>query len=84
MAVSAVTGRGLSPLLDRIEGLLQSSRELVSLLIPYRRGDLVSILHEQAIINQETHQADGTYLDVYVPEHLRDLVEPYRLEPSRV
>ena len=84
MAVSAVTGRGLPPLLDRIEGLLQSSRELVSLLIPYRRGDLVSILHEQAIINQETHQADGTYLDVYVPEHLRDLVEPYRLEPSRV
>jgi GTP-binding protein HflX len=84
LAISAATGQGLPALLDRIEGLLQSTRQRMSLLIPYRRGDLISILHEQAIINQETHQAEGTYLEVFVPNHLIDLVDAYRLEPSGV
>ena len=84
LAISAATGQGLPALLDRIEGILQSSRRMVSLLIPYDRGDLVALLHEQAIINQETHEADGTHLEVYVPAHLKGLVERYRLEPARV
>lgn len=84
LAISAATGQGLPALLDRIEGILQSTRQMVALLIPYDRGDLVALLHEQAIINQETHQADGTRLEVYVPAHLRGMVERYRLEPARV
>ena len=56
----------------------------MELLIPYSRGDLVSLLHEQAIINHEAHLADGTRLDVYVPEHLREVMEPFQLEPSQV
>jgi GTP-binding protein HflX len=83
LALSAATGQGLPALLDRIEGIVLSDRPMESLLIPYERGDLVSILHEQAIINEETHRADGTRLEVYVPKHLRNLVAPYRLEPSR-
>jgi GTP-binding protein HflX len=83
MAISAATGQGLAALLDRIEGILQTSQQMVSLLIPYDRGDLVALLHEQAIINQETHQADGTRLEVYVPAHLKGTVERYRLEPAR-
>jgi GTP-binding protein HflX len=84
LAISAATGQGLPALLDRIEGILQSTRQMVVLLIPYDRGDLVALLHEQAIINQETHQADGTRLEVYLPAHLRGMVEQYRLEPARV
>jgi GTP-binding protein HflX len=56
----------------------------MELLIPYNRGDLVSLLHEQAIINKESHQADGTRMVVYVPEHLRELVQPFQLEPYQV
>ena len=84
MALSAATGQGIPALLDRIEGIIQSTRQIVSLLIPYERGDLISLLHEQAIINQETHQADGTRLEVYVPAHLKTLVQPYQLETARV
>jgi GTP-binding protein HflX len=84
LAISATTGYGLSALLDRVEGVVQSTRELMLVLIPYERGDLISTLHEQAIINQEVHQADGTYLEVYVPHHLVDLMETYRLEPSHM
>jgi GTP-binding protein HflX len=82
LAISALTGQGLDSLLARIEGILQSSRPILSLLIPYERGDLISILHEQAIVYREEYQARGTYLEVYVPKNLEGLMEPYRLEPS--
>lgn len=84
LAISAITGQGLTALLDRIEGILQASRQKISVLIPYQRGDLVSMLHEQAIISQESHLAEGTYLEVFVPQHLLDLVDIYRLEPSNL
>lgn len=80
LAISAVTGQGLETLLNRVEGVLQSSRKSMSLLIPYERGDLVSQLHEQAIVQQEAHQPEGTYLEVYVPKHLADLVQPYQVK----
>jgi GTP-binding protein HflX len=84
LAISAVTGQGLPALLDRIEGILQASRQKISVLIPYQRGDLVSMLHEQAIISQESHLAEGTYLEVFVPQHLLEVVDIYRLEPSNL
>jgi GTP-binding protein HflX len=82
LAISAVTGQGLDILLDRIEGVLQADRQSVTLLVPYDRGDLVSLLHEQAIVDQETYQAEGILLEAYLPHHLAGLVQPYRLEPS--
>ncbi len=79
LGISAKTGQGLPAMLARIEGVLQASRHTMHLLIPYQRGDVVSLLHQQAIINHESHLADGTRLDVYVPEHLRELVQPFEL-----
>jgi GTP-binding protein HflX len=79
IAISAVTGQGLADLLARIEGIFQATRRSMQVLIPYQRGDLVSLLHEQAIVGHETHQADGVYLDVHVPNHLVYLLEPFQL-----
>ncbi len=83
LPISAVTGQGIPELLNRIEGILQTSREAATLLIPYDRGDLVSLLHEQAIIDEEDHQGDGTWLRAYVPAHLRRFVEPFRVKDGR-
>jgi GTP-binding protein HflX len=83
LGISAQTGQGLPALLARLEGVLQSTRFTLELLIPYDRGDLVSLLHDQAIVQREVHQANGTRLEVHVPEHLRELLRPYQLEPVR-
>jgi GTP-binding protein HflX len=77
IAISALTGQGVDMLLARIEGTLLSKWTIMTLLIPYSRGDLVSIIHEQAMINQELHQAEGTQLEVRVPEHLVGSLKPY-------
>lgn len=79
LGLSAKTGQGLSALLARVEGVLQLARPSMELLIPYSRGDLVSLLHEKAIIQQEEHQAEGTYLQVYVPEQWQVLMRPYQM-----
>ena len=78
LAISAITGYGVESLLNRIEGILQSMRHRMTLLIPYNRGDLVATLYTQATIEQESHLADGTQLEVHVPKHLLDLVAPYQ------
>jgi len=82
LAISAVTGQGLDLLLARIEGILQSNRQTVFLLVPYNRGDLVALLHEQAIVNRETYRAEGTYLEVHLPGHLLDMVQTYRVKSA--
>ena len=79
LAVSAATGYGIAGLLNRIEGILQSTRPTMTLLIPYDRGDLISTLYQQAIVEKEAHLEEGTRLEVHVPEHLIQLVEPFRL-----
>jgi GTP-binding protein HflX len=82
LAVSAVTGYGIDALLNRIEGVFQSMRQVKTVLIPYERGDLVSLLYQQAIVENESHLAEGTLLEVHVPNHLQDLVEPFELEST--
>lgn len=79
LAISAETGYGIPALLNRVEGILQANQKSMSLLIPYSRGDLVSTLYKQGIVEQETHEPNGTRLEVYVPKHLVELVEPYHL-----
>jgi len=80
LAVSARTGYGVEALLNRIEGILQQSRQSSRLLIPYHRGDLVAMMYQQAIVEKETHVADGTLLEVHVPNHLLELVLPYQVK----
>ncbi len=82
LAISAATGHGIEALLNRVEGVMQSTRATMTLLIPYNRGDLVSTLYGQAIVEAETHQPEGTRLEVHVPKHLVEIVEPYQLETT--
>ncbi len=82
LAISAVTGYGVEALLNRIEGVLQATRRVKTVLIPYDRGKLVSLLYEQAIVEDESHLAEGTLLHVHVPNHLLELVEPFELETT--
>lgn len=82
IAISAVTGQGLDMLLARIEGILQQQRQTMSLLIPYDRGDLISLFYQQAIVDRESHQPEGVVLEVHIPSHLIHLAQPYELKSS--
>ena len=53
--VSALSGAGIDALVKRIAAVASAHDELISVLVPYSRGDLVSIAHERALIVLEEH-----------------------------
>ena len=52
----------------------------MTLLIPYSRGDLVSMLYDQAIVETEAHEPEGTRITAHIPKHLLAQVEPFLFE----
>ena len=58
--VSAETGQGIDGLVGRIARAASSRDERLEVVIPYRRGDLVSVAHERCHILSEEHGEDGT------------------------
>ncbi|MGC9469877.1 MAG: GTPase HflX [Anaerolineae bacterium] len=70
VAISALTGRGLNELLEEIEEIMESEMQHIRVLLPFERGDLVSLMHERGLIEEETHSADGTHIVGQIPDHL--------------
>ena len=66
VVISARTGAGLAELAERIAEALPRPRELLEVVVPYARGDLVSRVHDEGEIDREVHTAEGTALVVRV------------------
>jgi GTP-binding protein HflX len=70
LAISARTGVGLDELVARIGAGLPRPREVIEVVLPYRRGDLVSRAHTEGEILSEVHTGEGTALRVRVDPDL--------------
>lgn len=70
VAVSALTGRGLGALLGKVEEVLESEMRRIKVLLPFDRGDLVSLIHERGLVLKETHQEGGTLIVGQVPDSI--------------
>jgi GTP-binding protein HflX len=67
--VSAVTGQGIEGLLTAIEATMVLYLHPLHVLLPYKRGELVSLLHERGQVDEERHGADG--IEIYGRESHR-------------
>jgi GTP-binding protein HflX len=76
--ISAKTGEGLPALLQRVQEVLESAMIRVSVEIPYRRGDLVDLFHKRGLIQEETHNGQGTYIQGKLPAPLVPQFREYR------
>lgn len=77
VAISALSGQGLDDLMAEVEEVLESEMSPIRVLLPFERGDLVSLIHERGLIEQESHNAEGTYIIGQVPEHIATLLSPF-------
>lgn len=66
--ISARRGQGLDQLQAAIADMLSHDLTTLTLSVPYDRGDVVAAAHRVGEVVQEKHDADGTILDVRVPE----------------
>lgn len=68
--VSARTGQGIDELLDAIEADLPRPVARVDVVVPYERGDLLSLVHQTGEIETLDHASDGTHLVARVSDEL--------------
>lgn len=79
VAISASTGLNLDLLLTTVEKTLAAASYIVTLQIPYERGDLVSQLHEMATVRDQQHTERGVVLRVQLPAFLYERFKAYRI-----
>ena len=75
VAVSALRGDGLADLLTRIERVLETHMAWVDVVIPYERGELVSVFHRSGVVEQQEHTDMGTRIEGRIPRHLLGMFE---------
>ena len=79
--VSAHRGDGIALLARRIAELLPNPEVEVDLLLPYTEGSLVARIHEEGIVIEEEHVADGTRLRARVGPELATAVAAFTAAP---
>lgn len=80
--VSALTSTGMEALLVAIEAAMVGLLQPVTVLLPYQRGDLLSLLHKRGQVDSEEHGPDGVRVYGRLPERLIPYFEPYRYQDS--
>jgi GTPases len=71
VVVAAAVREGLDGLLERIATIAAQSDVPLTVTVPYDRGELVQLAHEQAHILTEEHLPEGTRLTVVASEAVR-------------
>ncbi|MCC6803934.1 MAG: GTPase HflX [Anaerolineae bacterium] len=79
VVVSASKRKGLDRLLEAVEGALAQMLYPITIRLPYERGDLVSMLHEMATVDEQSHVEDGIVMHVQLPRALYDRFQEYRI-----
>ena len=82
LCVSAATGEGVQALLEEIDRKLPGPTIPVRALIPFDRGDLVALLHDDASVLSSTYQEEGTLVEALVDQRHLDKVTPYLVAAS--
>lgn len=73
LLVSAATGEGVDELVERIAKVAASRDALFDVVVPYQRGDLVSLAHRRCHIISEHHEEEGTHMLLYAPSDVAHL-----------
>jgi GTP-binding protein HflX len=76
--ISALKSYGLDDLLQAVEDALEGDLVPVDVLLPFKRGDLVQMVHEQGMIERKEHTDRGTRLVARVPRHLVGILDIVR------
>jgi GTP-binding protein HflX len=78
--VSAITGEGIKELKEALEAVMVRYLRPCRVMLPYKRGDLLSLYHERGQVDSEEHHADGVKVYGMLPPRLVPYFLPYAIE----
>ena len=77
--ISTLTKEGITELIKRI-GLVAASQEVLKeVLIPYEKGDLVSLAHKRCTILNEQYTENGTRMSIRIAPEFINRFEPFEV-----
>eukprot|EP00535_Pseudo-nitzschia_heimii_P006927 CAMPEP_0197190346 /NCGR_PEP_ID=MMETSP1423-20130617/21493_1 /TAXON_ID=476441 /ORGANISM="Pseudo-nitzschia heimii, Strain UNC1101" /LENGTH=664 /DNA_ID=CAMNT_0042642707 /DNA_START=228 /DNA_END=2222 /DNA_ORIENTATION=+ len=79
VAVSALSGEGMEDFVVTVEDALNTLLVPIELVIPYKNGQDLSVIHEQGVVETIEYQTDGTYVLGRVPEAMANRFQKYSL-----
>ena len=77
LPISAAEGIGLDDLLGRVDEELSAELVYVTVQVPYDRGDLTALFHEQGTVVKTAHDGQGTVLEGYLPRRFLERFRAY-------
>ena len=77
LPISAREGLGLTTLLDKVDEVLAAGLVFVAVEVPYDRGDLAALFHEQGSVMKTEHRGQGTLLEGYIPRRFLERFRAY-------
>lgn len=80
VAISALTGEGISELLELVNELLFENYSQISVRLPYQEGALISLFHEQGVVDRVEHSQGGVLLQGKVPGRLLARYKPFEVK----
>ncbi len=80
---STVTREGIPELIQRIGMVASAQDELLEILVPFSRGDLVSLAHQRCTILNEDYTASGTHLVLRAPHQAASRLKLFAVGPQQ-
>ncbi len=80
--LSAVGGEGVTELLEEVAGHLEPRVVEVEALVPYEEGTLLSRLHDEGRVVEQTHVPEGVRVIVRARSADLGVLEPYLIEAA--
>lgn len=76
--ISALNNIGLDALREKIAQVLADTMDVVRVLIPFQKGELIELFHRRGHVETEEHVPEGTLIIGRLPRSLRGYYTPYR------
>lgn len=77
LLVSAETGEGIDELISAIAKSAASQESHISIVVPFTRGDIVSLAHDRCHIVNEYHDEEGTHIEMFAGDVLLSRFKPF-------
>ncbi|MGH9135887.1 MAG: GTPase HflX [Acidimicrobiales bacterium] len=81
VVISAATGEGVDELLRAVADRLRSLTEVVEVVVPYDRGDVLAALHREGEVLSEAHGDDGVHVRARLDTTARARFGPTTVDP---
>lgn len=84
LSISAKQNKGIEAMLESIEKIIKETKKTLCLLIPYDKGNLLSIIHGNCEIIKQEHKNDGVYIELYADNEIENRLKDYIINENDI